>query len=158
MPTALITGASLGFGRALATELILEGWAVIANGRRSGLLDELSRDVGQGTLVPVPGDITDPAHRQQILEEVQRLGSLDLLVNNASSLGPSPLPPLRHYPLKELTDVYQTNVVAPLAMFQLVRRCSRTPAASSSTSPPTPPWKPTKAGAVTDHRRQRWTS
>jgi NAD(P)-dependent dehydrogenase (short-subunit alcohol dehydrogenase family) len=47
-------------------------------------------------------------------------GRLDVLVNNASELGPSPLPDLRNYDVAALAHVYQVNLIAPLALTQLV--------------------------------------
>ena len=67
----------------------------------------------------MPGDVTDPAHRLALIAAADRLGGLDLLVNNAGILGPSPQPPLAEYPLDALRDVYEVNVVAPLALTQL---------------------------------------
>ena len=119
MPVALVTGASLGLGRALTTELVQRGWSVVVDGRRAEILDELVRELAPGPAIAVPGDVTDPAHRAQLLAAVQELGRLDLLVNNASRLGPSPLPHLRDYPLDQLAAVYETNVLAPLALIQL---------------------------------------
>ena len=65
----------------------------------------------------IPGDVADPEHRRQLVQAAG--GTLDLLVNNASLLGPSPQPPLGTYPLEELRSVYEANVVAPLALVQL---------------------------------------
>lgn len=122
MPVALVTGASLGLGRALTTELVQRGWSVVVDGRRAEILDELVRELAPGSVVVVPGDVTDPTHRTELLAAVQRHGRLDLLVNNASSLGPSPMPHLRDYPLEQLVAVYGTNVLAPLALIQLHHR------------------------------------
>ncbi len=119
MPVALVTGASLGLGRALTTELVQRGWSVVVDGRRAEILDELVRELAPGSVVVVPGDVTDATHRTELLAAVQRHGRLDLLVNNASSLGPSPMPHLRDYPLEQLVAVYETNVLAPLALIQL---------------------------------------
>jgi NAD(P)-dependent dehydrogenase (short-subunit alcohol dehydrogenase family) len=66
----------------------------------------------------IAGDIADPAHREALVAAAASLGSLDLLVNNASTLGPSPLPVLRNYPLADFEQVYRVNVVAPLALVQ----------------------------------------
>jgi NAD(P)-dependent dehydrogenase (short-subunit alcohol dehydrogenase family) len=68
----------------------------------------------------VPGDVADPAHREALLSAVREFGRLDLLVNNASLLGPSPQPPLAAYPLDVLERVYRVNVMAPLGLAQLV--------------------------------------
>jgi NAD(P)-dependent dehydrogenase (short-subunit alcohol dehydrogenase family) len=119
MPVALITGGSLGLGRALATELARRGWSLVVDGRRADLLDELVADLAPGSVTVLPGDVTDPAHRTSLLSAVQRQGRLDLLVNNASNLGPSPLPPLRDYPFDRLSAVFETNVFAPVALIQL---------------------------------------
>jgi NAD(P)-dependent dehydrogenase (short-subunit alcohol dehydrogenase family) len=117
-PVALITGASQGLGRALARALAGRGWSVIADARGGAALDEAMRDLLNVTTLP--GDVTDPGHRAQLAAAAGWLGRLDVLVNNASSLGPSPLPHLRGYPLDRLREVYETNVVAPLALFQLL--------------------------------------
>jgi NAD(P)-dependent dehydrogenase (short-subunit alcohol dehydrogenase family) len=69
-------------------------------------------------LVARPGDINDPAHRADLLAAATSLGGLDLLVNNASALGPTPLPPLSGYPLAGLRATLETNLVAPLALLQ----------------------------------------
>jgi len=118
MPVALITGASLGLGRAVATELTRRGWSVVLDGRRGDLLDYMVAGLA-GHVSAVAGDVADPAHRAALLEAVQQYGRLDLLVNNASALGPSPLPHLRDYPLDQLCAVYQIDVLAPIALIQL---------------------------------------
>ena len=71
-------------------------------------------------MTAIPGDVTDPGHRAEIAAAITPAGRLDLLINNASRLGPSPQPVLRRYPLAELGQVYQTNVLAPLALIQLL--------------------------------------
>ena len=120
MPVAIITGGSKGFGRALATDLARDGWGLIIDGRTPGPLTEAARGL-EGFGVPVralAGDIVDPGHRADLLRAAEELGSLDLLVNNASTLGVSPLPKLEAYPLAELRRVYEVNTVAPLALVQ----------------------------------------
>lgn len=120
MPVALVTGASRGLGRALAASLAIDGWDLVVDGRRAGLLDEVA--TGLRRLGPrveaVAGDVADPAHRAVLVAAAGRLGSLDLVVNNASALGPSPLPRLEGYPLADLRQVFEVNVVAPLALVQ----------------------------------------
>jgi NAD(P)-dependent dehydrogenase (short-subunit alcohol dehydrogenase family) len=114
-PTALITGASKGLGRALAGALAARGWRLVVDARAPGsLAAELP-----GAAV-VAGDVTDPGHRGALAAAVDALGRLDLLVNNASDLGPSPLPALAGYPLEALRRVYETDVVAPLALIQMM--------------------------------------
>ena len=116
MPVALITGASRGLGLAFARALAGEGWSLVLDARNE---QDLRTTAPAGAVV-VPGDVSDPEHRQQLLEAVAVQGRLDLLVNNASHLGPSPQPLLRHYPLGDLRRVLEVDVVAPLALVQLL--------------------------------------
>src|SRR4051794_1717064 len=118
MATALITGASKGLGHALASALLDDGWVVIVDARDSAAL-HAAYDEQSGAVV-VAGDVTDPRHRNELGQAVRWHGQLDLLVNNASRLGPSPQPQLGDYPLDELAHVYATNVQAPLALTQLL--------------------------------------
>jgi len=113
-PAALVTGAGRGLGLALARALLAGGWSVVADARRAGHLATAL----PGAVV-VPGDVTDPAHRDDLAAAVRRLGRLDLLVNNASDLGPSPLQRLADVPLAAARRVYEVNVLAPLALTQL---------------------------------------
>jgi NAD(P)-dependent dehydrogenase (short-subunit alcohol dehydrogenase family) len=118
MPVALITGASRGLGRATARALASRGWSLVADARGEDDLAGALR--GFPDVDAIAGDVTNPGHRADLAAAVQRLGRLDVLLNNASSLGPSPLPPLRRYELGELRRVYETNVLAPLALIQLL--------------------------------------
>jgi NAD(P)-dependent dehydrogenase (short-subunit alcohol dehydrogenase family) len=111
----IVTGASRGLGLAMTRTLSDRGWQLVVDGRDA---DALRRAVsGLPGVVAVPGDVADPEHRTRLLEASG--AELDLLVNNASSLGPTPLPALQSYPLDELRRLYEINVLAPLALAQL---------------------------------------
>ena len=122
MQTALITGGSKGFGLALATSLVRDGWSVVIDGRDRAVLDaavgRLQSESDGQAVRGIAGDIADPAHRAALVGAVTELGQLDLLVNNASTLGPSPQPRLSEYPLDEFEHVLAVNLVAPLALIQ----------------------------------------
>ncbi|GAA2528469.1 SDR family NAD(P)-dependent oxidoreductase [Pilimelia columellifera] len=119
MPVAVITGASAGLGRALATALAARGWDLILTGRRAGPLATVAAGLG-GAATAVTGDVADPAHRAQIAGAASAAGRLDLLVNNASALGPTPLPRLAALTPADLIKIYDTNVAAPLGLVQAV--------------------------------------
>ena len=119
--TAIVTGASMGFGRAFAEELARDGWDLVIDARHRDPLEAAAADLRRhgGRVVAITGDVTEPEHRRALVEAATSLGDLRLLVNNASTLGPTPLPRLADHPLDALTAVYVTNVVAPLALVQL---------------------------------------
>ncbi len=135
MRTALVTGGSRGLGRALTMELLASGWQVVTDGRDEQVLIRLrDQTANPATLMTLPGDVADPDHRAALIGELAKFGGLDLLVNNASSLGPSgatgpaeqPAPDaglglsaLAEYPLAGLAEVYAVNLLAPLALIQL---------------------------------------
>jgi NAD(P)-dependent dehydrogenase (short-subunit alcohol dehydrogenase family) len=124
MAIALVTGTSRGLGRALAEELARRGWTLVIDARDGIALAEAKRSIAAhmspgASLVAIAGDVTDAAHREALVAAARSLGGLDLLVNNASTLGATPLPTLAAYPIEELTQVLEVNVVAPLALTQL---------------------------------------
>src|SRR3954447_17486154 len=119
MLTAIVTGASRGLGFALADALARRGWRLVIDGRDGVALEHAAARLRDRTdVVALAGDVADPWHRHALVDAAGT--PVDLLVNNASSLGPSPLPPLAAYPLDQLEQVYRVNVLAPLALAQLV--------------------------------------
>ncbi len=119
MQTAIVTGGSRGLGRALTEALVKDGWKVVIDGRDADALAEAVAALPDGeAVVAVPGDVADAAHRRRLVEAARRLGGLDLVVNNASVLGPRPQPHLARYPLDVLRRVYEVNTVAPLGLVQ----------------------------------------
>ncbi len=117
---ALITGTSRGLGQTLATFLAGRGFSLMITARGDEALAATARTLetyGQ-PVIAVPGDVNDPAHRQQVVQVIEQLGRLDLLVNNASILGPSPQPVLSDYPIETLEQVLAVNLLAPLSLIQ----------------------------------------
>jgi NAD(P)-dependent dehydrogenase (short-subunit alcohol dehydrogenase family) len=118
MPLAIITGASRGLGLALARELAARHYALVIDARGATDLERAARELGRLTEVAaIPGDVADAGHRHELIAAAGE--EIDLLVNNASVLGPSPQPGLAEYPLSELERVYAINVLAPLRLAQL---------------------------------------
>jgi NAD(P)-dependent dehydrogenase (short-subunit alcohol dehydrogenase family) len=118
MPHALITGASLGLGRALAFALARHGWSLTIDARREELLSSTTQALSEFTSVrEIVGDVAQADHRDQLVADVM-VGGLDLVVNNASDLGGSPLPRLRDLDADAYEHLLRTNVVAPQ---QLIR-------------------------------------
>jgi NAD(P)-dependent dehydrogenase (short-subunit alcohol dehydrogenase family) len=114
MPTAIVTGASRGLGLALGRALAGRGWRLVVDARGADALEHAW--VGTPNVTALPGNLADLAHRRKLVDAAR--GPVDLLVNNASVLGPSPQPALAEYPLDQLRRVYEINVVAPLALVQ----------------------------------------
>ena len=112
---AIVTGASRGLGLALTRALSERGWQLAVDARGAEALEHAV--AGLAGVIAVAGDVADSDHRLRLVETAGE--PIDLLVNNASLLGPSPLPPLARFPLEELRSVYEANVFAPLALLQL---------------------------------------
>lgn len=121
MPTALITGASRGLGRALARQLARAGWDLIIDARDERPLLAVADELAQHTTVhAIVGDVGAEEHRAALVKAAADIGGLDAVVHNASVLGPSPQPPLVDYPLDTLRHVYEVNVFAPLRLTQML--------------------------------------
>lgn len=133
MPVAIITGASKGLGRALAEALAARGWDLVLDARNAEVLRETAAVLsGQGTRVTaLPGDVTDPAHRSELVAAAWKLGGVDLLVNNASALGAEPLARLEGLALDGLRRALEVNVVAALGLVQEALPLLRAAAAGS---------------------------
>ncbi|MDI3423442.1 SDR family NAD(P)-dependent oxidoreductase [Streptomyces luteolus] len=138
MPVAMITGASKGFGRALAAALAARGWDLVLDARSAGPLRDTARELekaqgtardreqAQGTarepegrharVRAIAGDVTDAGHRGALVAAARELGGLDLLVNNASALGAEPLVRLGELSLDGVREAFETNVVAALGL------------------------------------------
>lgn len=114
---AIVTGASRGLGFASARRLASDGCHVIIDARDANQLDIAASQM-EGSVETLAGDVSDPEHRGELIRTAVRAGGLDLLINNASLLGPSPQPTLENYPLDTLREVYEVNVLAPLALIQ----------------------------------------
>jgi len=116
----LITGASRGLGRALARELAGRGQRLVINARHALELDALQRELAAHTrVVAVAGDVSEAA--EGIAERaLSAFGRIDVLINNASDIGPSPMPPLELYPWESLLRVFKVNAVAPFHLIALL--------------------------------------
>jgi NAD(P)-dependent dehydrogenase (short-subunit alcohol dehydrogenase family) len=116
VPVAVITGASKGLGLALARVLAERGWSLVLDARDADLLATATKDLPRGPHRVQPGDVTDPHHRATLVDAAEALGGADLLVNNASTLGTSPLPRLADLEPATYLRILEVDVVAPMAL------------------------------------------
>jgi NAD(P)-dependent dehydrogenase (short-subunit alcohol dehydrogenase family) len=142
-PVAIVTGGSQGLGLALARELAARGWRLVLDARRAERLDAAARELAAptgpngttprrttaGEVVTIAGDVADPAHRHALLDAARAWGGIDLIVNNASTLGASPLPALSDVGADVVRRTFDVNVVAPLALVAEARESLRPGAA-----------------------------
>jgi NAD(P)-dependent dehydrogenase (short-subunit alcohol dehydrogenase family) len=123
MSVAIVTGASRGLGEAVASGLARAGWSLVIDARDGGALQAAAERIlasadEDARVVAVEGDVTDVEHRRALTDAAVALGGIDLVVNNAGTLGTSPLPSLADYPLDDLRVAFEVNVIAPLALVQ----------------------------------------
>ncbi|MDH3249631.1 MAG: SDR family oxidoreductase, partial [Acidimicrobiia bacterium] len=131
MPTAVVTGGTRGLGRTMVEHLVSEGWRVVFDARRNPdverMLAEIDARAPASTVVGISGDVTDALHRSELARATGD-GGLDLLVNNAGALGPTPLPRLVDVAPSDLSDLFDTNVIAPIRlvseMLTSLQRCA----------------------------------
>jgi NAD(P)-dependent dehydrogenase (short-subunit alcohol dehydrogenase family) len=118
-PVAVVTGASQGLGLALAEALARNGWRLVIDARRDDRLEAAAARLSAiTTVIAVPGDVADPLHRAMLAGAAADLGSVRLVVNNASTLGASPLPSVSDIPAAALHRIFEVNVIAPVALLQ----------------------------------------
>lgn len=116
----LITGSSKGLGRAIAANLARRGHPLILNARGAEALDAVARELSAYTrVVAVAGDVSEVAE-EIVGRGLEAFGRIDVLINNASEIGPSPMPALERYPWEALLRVFKVNVVAPFHLIQLL--------------------------------------
>jgi NAD(P)-dependent dehydrogenase (short-subunit alcohol dehydrogenase family) len=121
---ALISGASQGLGLSVARAYAQHGLGLILTARGSEALERTARDLRASTssdVVALAGDVGDAQHLDALVSAgLEHFGRIDVLLNNASELGPSPLVELQHLPAAEFERILHVNTVAPLRLIQLV--------------------------------------
>src|SRR5438046_10636085 len=113
----LITGASKGLGLAWARQVARRGHSLVINARGEAALREAERELAKiTTVIAIAGDVSEVAE-----EIAAKSGTVDILINNASELGPSPMPLLVDHSWESLLRIFRVNVVAPIHLIQLLR-------------------------------------
>lgn len=120
MQTILITGASRGLGRALMEGFAAKAHRVVGVARGQADLDEVVQGIRQrgGQAWGVPGDVRDAT--RVVAEASALVGGIDVLINNASTLGPVPMPRLSDLRPEELVEVLDINLVASFRLTRAV--------------------------------------
>lgn len=119
---AVVTGASRGLGRAIASALVRSGYRLVLTARSADALEKVAQELRSITSVDtIGGDIRDPQFRLTLQQRVAQLGGANVLINNAGILGPSPRPLLLNYGLDALREVFDANVVAQLGVIQALQ-------------------------------------
>jgi len=118
---ALVTGASRGLGLAIARAYAQRGLHLILTARRQHDLNHVVDELRSTTeVVAIAGDVADARHAERLIEAgLQRFGRIDVLINNASELGPSPMPELQELSADDFEAILQVNLIAPLRLMQL---------------------------------------
>jgi len=117
---AVITGASRGLGREIARLFALKGAKLVIVARGETALGEVANELSRTTdVLAVAVDVGEGAD-QIAKQALDRFGRVDVLINNASEIGPSPMPSLEAYPWDALLHVFRINVVAPIHLIQLL--------------------------------------
>ncbi|HET7814080.1 MAG TPA: SDR family oxidoreductase [Candidatus Baltobacteraceae bacterium] len=123
---AIVTGGSRGLGKAVARELLQRGLTVIIDGRDPASLERTRAELAPiGTVVAIAGDVADKEHAHALVAAAQHTGRLDLLVNNASTLGEVPLPRIDRLSEQTFRDLFAVNVFAPIHLMQHALRVMR---------------------------------
>ena len=116
---AVVTGGSRGLGKAVARELLDRGLNVIVDGRDVGVLENARRELAaHGNVIAIAGDVSDKRHAHALIDAARSLGRLDLLVNNASTLGATPLPRIDDLYEETFHRLFEVNVYAPIHLIQ----------------------------------------
>jgi NAD(P)-dependent dehydrogenase (short-subunit alcohol dehydrogenase family) len=136
MKSAIVTGASRGLGLALARALAEREWSLVIDARGAAALEAARAELGAAArdaaaepdaareapaaatpVIAVPGDIAEESHRRALVAAAGE--RIDLVVNNASLLGPSPLPPVAELAPADLEEILRANVAGPLGLIRL---------------------------------------
>ena len=115
---AIVTGASRGLGRVIAGVLAGQGVDLVIGARHADALAAAAAELtaAGSSVVPVSGDIADDAVRRRLIAAARDLGGLDIVVNNASALGP--IRPLMEFDVSRFSSIFEVNVTAPLALMR----------------------------------------